>query len=483
VTTTVETIQARPRRGIELALTVLALAIVIGAWVNVDLALRGDAPAELATVGGGLLALVTGLHLLLRWRAPYADPLLLPISTLLNGLGLVMIHRLDIASGQQGLDGDAFRQLQWTTISIVVAGAVLWFLRDHRLLQRYTYTAMAAGLVLLLLPLFPVIGREVYGSRIWINLGPMSFQPGEIAKIALTIFFAAYLVQTRDVLSLAGRRILGLTLPRGRDLGPLIVAWLVSLAVLVFERDLGSSLLFFGLFVAMLYVATERVSWIAIGLSLFAAGTYVAYLLFPHVQRRVQLWLDPFSAESIKQSDQLAKGIMGMASGGLFGTGLGQGRPWMTSFANSDFILPSLGEELGLFGVFAILVLYALIVERGLRTALGVRDGFGKLLALGLAFSIALQVFVVIGGVTRVIPLTGLTTPFLSLGGSALVANWSIVALLLRISDQARRPVPDSDGLPSARVRAARPGASAASLSAPAPQARAQAPAPQAGMP
>ena len=466
MTTTVEHIQARPRRGTELALTVLALAIVLGAWVNVDLALNGTAPAELATVGTGLLVLVAGFHLVLRWKAPYADPLLLPIATLLNGLGLVMIHRLDIAGGQKGLDGDAFRQLQWTALSIVVAAVVVWLLRDHRILQRYTYTAMAAGLALLLLPLLPVIGKEIYGSRIWINIGPYSFQPGEIAKIALTIFFAAYLVQTRDVLSLAGRKVLGLTLPRARDLGPLIVAWLVSLAVLVFERDLGSSLLFFGLFVAMLYVATERVSWIAIGLSLFAAGTYVAYLLFPHVQRRVQLWLDPFSPESIKQSDQLAKGLMGMASGGLFGTGLGQGRPWMTSFADSDFILPSLGEELGLFGVFAILVLYALVVERGLRTALGVRDGFGKLLALGLAFSVALQVFVVIGGVTRVIPLTGLTTPFMSLGGSALIANWSIVALLLRISDHARRPVPESDGLP--RARAPRPTASPAAAARPA---------------
>lgn len=226
-----------------------------------------------------------------------------------------------------------------------------------------------------------------------------------------------------------------------------MVAWLISVAVLVFEKDLGSSLLFFGLFVAMLYVATERVSWIAIGLVLFAAGAYTAYVLFPHLQKRVMLWLDPFAEESLNQSDQLAKGIMGMAAGGLFGTGLGKGRPWLVAFAQSDFIVPSLAEELGLAGVFAILLLFGLFVQRGLRTALGVRDGFGKLLALGLAFSVALQVFVVIGGVTRVIPLTGLTTPFMSLGGSALLANWSITALLLRISDQARRPVPEGDGL------------------------------------
>ncbi|HRW20274.1 MAG TPA: FtsW/RodA/SpoVE family cell cycle protein, partial [Dermatophilaceae bacterium] len=290
------------------------------------------------------------------------------------------------------------------------------------------------------------------GSKIWISIGPFSFQPGEIAKLALTVFFAGYLVQARDVLSLAGRRVLGLTLPRGRDLGPILLAWAVSVLVLVYERDLGSSLLFFGLFVAMLYVATERVSWVAIGMLLFAAGTYVAYLSFGHVQRRVALWLDPFATESMRQSDQLAKGIWGMGAGGLFGTGLGQGRPWLVPFADSDFIFPSLGEELGLTGVFAILVLYGLFVERGLRTALGVRDGFGKLLALGLAFSVALQVFVVIGGVTRVIPLTGLTTPFMSAGGSSLLANWVLTAVLLRISDQARRPLLATDGLRSAHA-------------------------------
>ncbi|MFZ1286180.1 MAG: FtsW/RodA/SpoVE family cell cycle protein [Candidatus Phosphoribacter sp.] len=451
--TTVETIEARPRRGTELLLLFFALAIVLLAWVDTEIANRGAVPAGLATIGGGLLAVVLLMHLVVRWKAPYADPLLLPIATLLNGLGLVMIHRLDLAAGNFGFEGDAFRQLIWTGISVTVAAGVLWLLRDHRTLRRYTYTAMAAGVLLLVLPLMPVIGNEQYGSRIWIRLGPMSFQPGEIAKIALTIFFAGYLVQTRDVLSLAGRKVLGFTFPRGRDLGPIMVAWAVSIAVLVFEKDLGSSLLFFGLFVAMLYVATERMSWIAIGMTLFAASAWVAFNLFTHLQRRVTLWLDPFSPESLEQSDQLAKGLMGMAAGGLFGTGLGAGRPWLVAFAQSDFIIPSLGEELGMTGLFAVLVLYGLFVQRGLRTALGVRDGFGKLLALGLAFSVALQVFVVIGGVTRVIPLTGLTTPFMSLGGSALLANWSILALLLRISDQARRPVPDSDGLAEVTAR------------------------------
>jgi cell division protein FtsW (lipid II flippase) len=453
VTTTVETITPSNRRNVELGLILLALGTVVLAWLNVDLGLRGVLPPALATVGGGLLVMVLLFHLVLRWRASYADPLLLPMAALLNGMGLVMIHRLDLAAGHEGLDGDAVRQLVWTLISISVAAAVVIVLRDHRSLRRFTFTAMALGVLLLIMPLLPVIGSTVNGSQIWIHVGPLSFQPGEIAKLCLAVFFAGYLVQTRDVLSLAGRKLLGITFPRGRDLGPILIAWLVSLGVLILEKDLGSSLLFFGLFVAMLYVATERVSWIAIGLTLFAIGAYAAWVLFPHLQTRVTLWLDPFSKASTDQSDQLAKGIMGMANGGLFGTGLGQGRPWMTAFANSDFIFPSLGEELGLTGLFALLVVYGLFVERGLRTALGVRDGFGKLLALGLAFSVAMQCFVVIGGVTRVIPLTGLTTPFMSLGGSALVANWSLMALLLRISDQARRPVPESDGLPPGTPR------------------------------
>jgi cell division protein FtsW (lipid II flippase) len=439
---TVSSVRPRTRRNIELVLLLLAVGIVVLAYVNVSLATSGSIPAGLSTQVAGLLALAVAFHLLLRWKAAYADPLLLPIVTLLNGLGLVMIHRLDLAAGRELGEGLALRQLTWSALAVAIAAAVLWFLRDHRMLRRYTFTAAVAGFVLLVLPLVPGIGRTVYGSRIWIGLGPFTFQPGEIAKIVLAVFFAGYLVQTRDALSLAGRKILGFTMPRARDLGPILVAWILSLGVLVFETDLGSSLLLFGLFVAMLYVATERISWIAIGMTLFCGGAYLAYLVFGHVQARVHLWLDPFAPG---QSDQVAKGLMGMAAGGLLGTGLGRGRPDLTYFAESDFIIPSFGEEIGLIGLFALLILYVLLVERGLRTALGVRDGFGKLLAAGLAFSMALQCFVVVGGVTRVIPLTGLTMPFLSSGGSSLLANWSLVALLLRISDGARRPVEEVD--------------------------------------
>jgi cell division protein FtsW (lipid II flippase) len=439
---TVTTLAPRTRRGVELVLLVFAVGIVLLAYVNVGIAVNGELPPSLIAYGVGLVVLVGAVHITLRLRAAYADPVLLPVATVLNGLGLVMIHRLDLAKGRDGGDAFAARQLIWMTLGVALALAILWLLRDHRRLQRFTYTAMAAGLVLLLLPLLPGLGKNINGSRIWIGVGSLSFQPGELAKIVLAVFFAGYLVQTRDALSLVGRRVLGFSLPRARDMGPILIAWLASLGVLVFERDLGSSLLFFGLFVAMLYVSTERKSWIAIGLLLFVAGSYAAYLLFGHVQQRVLLWLDPFSQKALDVSDQLVRGLFGMANGGLLGTGLGRGRPDLTYYAESDFIVPSFAEELGLFGVFALLLLYLVFVERGMRTALGVRDGFGKLLATGLAFTVALQCFVVVGGVTRVIPLTGLTMPFLSYGGSSLLANWAILGLLLRISDQARRPAP-----------------------------------------
>jgi len=428
----------KTRRNTELVLLLLAVAIVLIAYANVGLAVNDSLPVDFYTLGGGFAVVAFAFHLVLRWKASYADPVLLPIVTLLNGLGLVMIHRIDLTP-----DGphSAPKQLMWTAVAVAAAVALLFLVPDHRRLRRYTFIFGLAGFALLLTPLLPGIGRNINGSRVWIGLGGFSFQPSEIAKILITIFFASYLVQTRDALSLVGRRVLGLPLPRARDMGPILVAWIASLGVLVFESDLGTSLLFFGLFVGMLYVATERRSWIIIGLGLFLVGAYVAYLLFAHFQERVALWLDPFQTGL---SDQIAKGLMGMAAGGLFGTGLGQGHPELTYFANSDFIIPSFGEELGLVGLCAILVLYGLLVERGLRAAIASRDGFGKLLATGLAFSMALQVFVVAGGVTRVIPLTGLTTPFLSAGGSSLLANWVIVALLLRISDHARRPTTDA---------------------------------------
>ncbi|HEX5770073.1 MAG TPA: FtsW/RodA/SpoVE family cell cycle protein [Nocardioidaceae bacterium] len=436
----------RRRRGAELFLIVLALAVGIGGYAAVGLGVEGTVPANIIGYGGWLAVLTIAAHVVVRITAPYADPVLLPVVAALNGLGLAMIHRIDLAELGQNEDANTFAgdQLIWMTIGVLLFVVVLVVLKDHRRLQAFTYTSGFAAIVLLVMPLIPVIGQEINGARIWINIGPMSFQPGEVAKVLLVVFFAGYLVLHRDALALAGRRVLGVDLPRGRDLGPILVMWLISLGILVFQRDLGSSLLFFGLFLVMLYVATERAGWLVVGGALFVGGAYVGYLLFSHVQARVGAWLDPFGSEY--DSYQIVQGMYGQAWGGLVGRGLGQGDPTLIPFSYSDFIVAALGEELGLTGVMAVILMYGLIVERGLRTALVCRDGFGKLVATGLAVVFALQVFVVIGGVTKLIPLTGLTTPFLSYGGSSLVANWAIIALLLRISDQARRPLPDLTG-------------------------------------
>jgi len=442
---TVETTEVRPGRGAELGLLVLALALGIGAYALVGLQLTGELPGRFYVYSVGTVVLAAVAHVLLRLRAPYADPVILPVAVALNGIGLAMIFRLDLGSQVTGGTQDlAPRQLQWTALGILCAFALVWFLRDHRTLRRYTYTAMIAGIVLVALPLVPGLGARINGAQIWINLFGFSLQPAEFAKIAFAIFFAGYLVTNRDTLALAGPKVLGLQLPRLRDLGPIIIVWLVSLAILVFERDLGTSLLFFGLFVAMLYIATERVSWVVIGLLLIAVGAVLAATTFGHVQARVDVWLHPFDPEIYGRnpggSGQIVGGLFSLGNGGLFGTGWGAGYPRTVPYAFSDFIYASLGEELGLTGLIGILLLYLVLAERGLRTAIGVRDGFGKLLAGGLAFVMAWQLFVVVGGITRIIPLTGLTMPFVAQGGSSLLANWLVVGLLLRISDDARRP-------------------------------------------
>ncbi|WP_182112574.1 MULTISPECIES: FtsW/RodA/SpoVE family cell cycle protein [unclassified Actinotalea] len=439
--------RVRPGRTMELGLLAIALAIGVSAYALVGTATTGTLPADIFGYSAGLVGLSLGLHLVMRWRAPYADPVILPVAVALNGIGLAMIYRIDVAESVGGQQSTfAERQLAWTALGMVLAAVVVALLRDHRTLRRYTYTAMVVGLVLLVLPLIPGLGALVNGARIWIRIGGYSFQPAEFAKIALAVFFAGYLVTTRDTLALAGPKVLGLQLPRPRDLGPILLAWAASLAVLVFQRDLGTSLLFFGLFVAMLYLATERLSWVVIGLGLFLGGAALAASTFSHVGARFEAWLNAFDDDvfyaSPGGSGQLVYGLYGMANGGLFGTGWGQGRPDLVPYAESDFIIASLGEELGLTGLLAILVLYLVLAERGLRTAIGVRDGFGKLFAGGMAFVVAFQCFVVVGGVTRLIPLTGLTMPFLAYGGSSLLANWVIAALLLRISDSARRPAP-----------------------------------------
>ncbi|MGY2083528.1 FtsW/RodA/SpoVE family cell cycle protein [Blastococcus sp. SYSU DS0539] len=431
------------RRGTEGALLAFAVLITVVAQAIVDLTVTGSLRPEMATFSAWISALWVVAHLVVRRWASYADPLLLPAVALLVGLGLTVIHRLDLAAEQPGSPvtrEDAPVQLVWATLGVALFVAVLVIVRDHRALSRFAYTLALLGIALLALPaVLPASISEVNGAKIWIRVAGFSIQPGEFAKICLVVFFAAYLVDKRDVLALASKKVAGLELPRGRDLGPVLLAWILSILVLVFERDLGSSLLLFGIFVVMLYVATERASWLFIGLGLFAGGALIAYQIFGHVRARVDTWLDPF-AYIDGAGYQLVQSLFGLGTGGLFGAGLGGGRPDQVPVAKSDFIAAAVGEELGLFGLVAVIVVYLILVERGLRTSLVVRDAFGKLLAAGLAFAIAWQVFVVLGGVTGLLPLTGLTTPFLAYGGSSLVANFVLVALLVRISDAARRP-------------------------------------------
>jgi cell division protein FtsW (lipid II flippase) len=446
-------------RSVELLLLAFAAVIVTGALVLVEANQEQELTTGLLYLGAAYLGLFAGAHLAVRRFAPYADPLILPSVALLNGLGLVMIYRLDLAGADraQALGRElpstlAGRQVAWTAVGLVLFVGVLFWVRDHRTLARYAYTAGFAGLVLLALPgLLPASLSQVNGAKIWLRLGPFSIQPGEFAKILLIVFFAAFLVQKRDLFTVAGRRVLGMEFPRARDLAPLLVAWGLSVGLLVLERDLGSSLLFFGIVLVLLYAATERVSWMIVGLSFFLAGAIVAYTLFGHVQTRVQIWLDPF-ADFDDAGYQLGQALFGLGTGGVGGTGLGAGRPELVPFAETDFIVSTLGEELGLIGLAAVLMVYLLLITRGLRSALAVRDSFGKLLATGLAFAVALQIFVVIGGVTKLIPLTGLTMPFLSYGGSSLVANYALVALLLRISNAARAPLPRRPPQPKAPI-------------------------------
>jgi cell division protein FtsW (lipid II flippase) len=379
-----------------------------------------------------------GFHFVLRWRASDADPLLLPIGFLLNALGIMMIYRLDLVKAATEDNSVAYRQVIWTVVAILISALVLFLVKTHLSLRRYIYISMAVGVLFLVLPLVPVIGKSVNGAHLWVSIGPLSFQPGELAKIALCIFFAGYLTSRRESLSVVGRKVFGLRVPPARELGPIAFIWLASLGVLVLQRDLGTSLLFFGLFLVMIYVATGRVFYVLVGFVMFVAGALVASRLMSYVGGRFDAWLDPLN-DALYQapggSYQLVQSMFGLAHGGLFGTGLGGGLPQIVPLAQSDFIVSAIGEELGLVGLFGVLALYLVLIARALRIANAHADDFSKLLAIGLGFVIALQLFIVIGGVLRVVPLTGLTTPLLTAGGTSLVANWIIIGLLLRLSD------------------------------------------------
>ncbi len=442
-------VRGTPRRGTQLALTILAVLLSVGAYFLVTMGKTGKTPTGV----GGFVAVLgvayIGTHLFIRRLAPGADPTLFPTAAVLAGLGYAVIYRLD-----PDLAGEQFG---WLMVGLLLFGITLLIVRDHRSLDAYTYTIGLIGLVLLLLPIAPGIGRTINGARLWLRLGPLTFQPAEIGKILVVIFLASYLNAKKELLALVTRRIGPIRLPEPRYLGPLLLAWFVSLAVLFAEKDLGSSLLFFGIFVIMLWMATGRVAYLVLGAVLFAAGALVGWVAFDHVQARVDIWLHALDPQKVQGFGygQVAQAQFGMATGGLVGSGLGQGSPDLIPSAATDFIFAALGEELGLFGTTAVLLLYFVLIARGFRIAVSREDSFGKLLAAGLTSALALQTFIIVGGVTRLIPLTGITLPFMSYGGSSLVSNFVLLALLVRLSaEPPARAQPRSADRPAERSAA-----------------------------
>ena len=447
---------ARRRRGNELGLGLMAVIVTGGGYVLLLLADKPDIPADLWLFLGAVLGLYLVAHLAVRRFAPRADPTLLPIAFILNGIGFVTISRLD---------RDLARvQAVWTAIGIAAFVITLFVVRRIRTLERYRYTFLLIGVVALLLPLLPGVGREINGARLWVRAGPVNFQPGEAAKVLLVIFFAAYLVDKRELLAAGSRRIGRLMVPDPKHLGPLLLAWGVSILVMVRQKDLGSSLLFFAVFAAMLYIATERSAYLVVAFGMFVVGATIAYQLFAHVSDRVQSWADPWSVAQTT-GYQLVQSLFAFGTGGFAGTGLGLGSPQKIPNASTDFVFAAIGEELGLIGTVAICLLFLLFVGSGFRIAIQAERPFSKLFAAGLTTIVGVQAFVIIGGVIRVIPLTGVTLPFVSYGGSSLVANFVLVALLLRISDEtveqqemprpvatARTGAPDAVVAPARRV-------------------------------
>ncbi|MBR8743159.1 FtsW/RodA/SpoVE family cell cycle protein [Nocardiopsis sp. MG754419] len=435
------------RRRAELGLLLASLGATAAALASASLAITDGIDPSVLTYLVVVGACGLGTHVLLRFVAPYADPILLPVATALSGLGLTMIWGLQMARTGGEEHAEADRQLLWTVVGLALCAGTLLLVRRPRRLTLYTYVIALGALVLLLLPLSP-LGHEVLGARRWIMIGPFTMQPSEFAKVLLVIFLASYLGRQREVLATVTRtfRIGGVKVfsaPRARDLAPMGLGWGLAILLLVGTRDLGTSLLLFGTFLAVLYAATARKSWVLIGLVAFAGGAYVAYLLFGHVQNRVEIWLNAFDQDVYHApggSFQVVEGMIALAYGGLSGTGFHDGRVQEIFAADSDLILVSVGEKLGLTGLVAVLLLLFLFAQRAFRIALGSRDVFLKLTALGYGFITAFDVFIVLGGATLIIPLTGMTTPFMSAGGSALMANWVIVGLLLTISDTARRP-------------------------------------------
>jgi cell division protein FtsW (lipid II flippase) len=421
--------QATARRNSELSLLILALVLGGGGLALVVLSRNADVLTTAGPFIGLLAASYIGAHVAMRKLAPQGDHLVLPLTAVLNALGLAAVYRL-------APDDYGPTQMTWTLVGVLLFVGTLFAVPDYRVLARYKYILGFLGLGLLMLPATP-LGQEINGAKLWLDLGPFSFQPGEIAKICLVIFFAAYLAERKELLAIASRRIWRVHIPDIKHFGPLLVMWLFSLAIMFFEKDLGSSLLFFSIFLVMLYVATARVAYMLFGIAMFVAGAYVGYVTFSHVQERVQIWLDVFDPKLIgDEGYQLAQSLFALATGGLFGTGLGLGRPDLIPAAHTDFVFAVIGEELGLLGTAAIVLCFMFFITRGFRVALAARNDFGQLLAAGLTTSFGVQTFIILAGVTRLLPLTGITLPFMSYGGSSLISNFILMALLVRVSHQ-----------------------------------------------
>jgi cell division protein FtsW (lipid II flippase) len=415
------------RRNTELSLLILAFILGSGALALVALARNPEQVNGTIPYMVVVILCYVAAHIVMRKWVPRADGVILPIAATLNALGLAAVFRLSPREL-----GPA--QVTWTALGIACFVGTVLLVKDYKRLAAYKYVLGFIGVGLLLLPITP-FGRTINGARLWVGIGSFSFQPGELAKICLVIFFAAYLAERKELLAIASRKIAGLRFPDVKHFGPLLVMWGISLAVMFFEKDLGSSLLFFSIFLVMIYIATARLSYMLIGMSMFALGAYIGYQTFTHVQSRVQVWLDVFDPKFISDEGyQLSQSLFALATGGLFGTGFGRGRPGLIPEAHTDFIFSVLGEELGLLGTGAVVLCFMLLMARGLRTAVNARDEFGQLLAAGLTAILGIQTIIILGGVTRLLPLTGITLPFMSYGGSSLLSNFILIGLLIRIS-------------------------------------------------
>lgn len=437
-------------RSRELLLLLFATGLLALMLFGLETSQGRTLSTEMLYIIGGFMGVYAIAHVAIAFLAPYADQVMLPVVALLNAVGLVVIYRLDLAE-RPGYGPLAERQMLWSLVGVGLMVLTLVIIRDHKSLSRYSYLLGLVGLILLALPLVWPQPPGYEEARIWLWLGPFSIQPGEFSKILLLIFFAQLLAQKRALFTVAGKRFLGMTFPRIRDLAPILMVWAIAILIMGISNDFGPALLLFATVLGMVYFATGRASWLFIGVGLVAVGGYAVYQVSSKIQERVSNFIDPF-ADFDGIGNQPANALIGLSWGGITGTGLGYGHPELVPVAHSDYILAALGEELGFVGIAAVLCLFAVFITRGFRTAMQARDSYGKLLASGLALTIVIQIFVVAGGVSAMLPMTGLTTPFMSAGGSSVMANYILLGLLLRISNSANRPA-DYDAVAAGTAR------------------------------